>query len=472
MGDLADMTGRRPVYIICFVIYIAACIGIALQDNYAALLVIRCIQSSGSSATIALAYGVVADITTSSERGTYMSLVSMGAMAGPALGPILGGLLSQFLGWRSIFWFLTIIAGVYLVVSVIAYPETARNVVGDGSIPPPAWDQSLLSWWTTRKRRPTDQLQRSVSQQTTKEARAKLSKRRSLRLPNPIKAISVIFEKDSGILLLYASWVYTAFYCVISSLPQLFAQIYHYDDLQIGLAFIPFGVGCICTSLSNGRMLDWNYRRIAKLVGIKVDKKRGEDLRNFPIEKARLQVAFPLLYAGNIIIIIYGWLLAVETHVAGPLTLLFFVGFFLNGAFNAMSTMLIDLYPTKPATATAANNLIRCWMGAGGTAVIIPIINGLGRGWAFTLIGLLLFASSFMPWLLLKWGPKWREERRLREERHQKEKEEKEKHRQSDGTLFDEPKDEAAVHKHSAHDTSAAEAPDEKTVEAGQSHAR
>ena len=71
-GDLADMTGRRPVYILGFIIYIGANIGLALQNNYAALLVLRCLQSTGSSGTVALGNGVVADIATSGERGKFI----------------------------------------------------------------------------------------------------------------------------------------------------------------------------------------------------------------------------------------------------------------------------------------------------------------------------------------------------------------------------------------------------------------
>lgn len=73
-GDLADMTGRRPTLILGFVIYIGANIGLALQDNYAALLVLRCLQSTGSSGTVALANGIVADIASSGERGKFMGV--------------------------------------------------------------------------------------------------------------------------------------------------------------------------------------------------------------------------------------------------------------------------------------------------------------------------------------------------------------------------------------------------------------
>ena len=41
---LSDSAGRRPAYLVCFVIYIAANIGLAFQKNYVALMVLRCLQ--------------------------------------------------------------------------------------------------------------------------------------------------------------------------------------------------------------------------------------------------------------------------------------------------------------------------------------------------------------------------------------------------------------------------------------------
>jgi multidrug resistance protein len=422
MGDFADVLGRRPVYLVCFVIYIGACIGIALQDNYAALMVLRCLQSTGSSATIALAYGVVADISSSSQRGTYMSFASMGAMLGPALGPTLGGALSQYLGWRSIFWFLAILAIVYLIFCAIALPETGRNVVGNGSIPPPRWNMSVINYYQSRKIKSANILERTASQQASEKARADLAKGRKFKFPNPLKALHIIFQKDAGILILYNSLVYTAFYCVITSIPQLFSEIYSFNDFQIGLCFLPFGFGCVIASLVNGRILDYNYRRVAKKAGIKVDKKRGEDMRRFPIERARLPVVFPLLYSGMTVLIVYGWVLHNNGPLPAVLVLLFFIGLLCNGSYNSMNTLLVDLFPKTPATAIAANNLARCWMGAGGTAIITLILNALGRGWTFTLVGLLVIAASPMPWILLRWGPAWREERWIKNENHEKEK--------------------------------------------------
>ena len=423
-GDLADMAGRRPAYIIGFIIYIGACAGIASQHTYAGLFILRCMQSSGSSGTIALGSGVAADIATPAERGTYIGWVTTGPMIAPPLAPILGGLLAQYLGWRAIFWFLTICAGVFLIPFSIAFPETGRNVVGNGSIPPQGWNMSFINYFEARKAsKDSGELTRNVSRQSNRQAQQSLARQRRLRFPNPLNTLKLVREKDVGILLLYNSLVYTAFYDVITSIPYLFQQTYGFDDLKIGLCFIPFGVGCFVAPVMNGRLVDWNFQRIAKNMGITVDRKRGNHLKDFPIEKTRLQVAYPPLYTGIAALLCYGWVMQIETSLAAPLVLQFIMGLTLTGAYQCMNVLLVDLYPLSPSTATASNNLVRCLMGAAGTAVIIQMIDGMGRGWCFTFLAALIFVTSPMMWALTKWGPQWREERRIRTQEKEREKE-------------------------------------------------
>ncbi|KAF2275675.1 MFS general substrate transporter [Westerdykella ornata] len=416
-GDLADMAGRRPAFIIGFLVYIGANIGLALQNSFAALFVLRCLQSTGSSPTIALGTGIVADISTSAERGMYMGYVTSGSMIAPVIAPIIGGVLAEFLGWRSIFWFLVILTAVYLVPFLVAFPETARNVVRNGSIPPQSWNMSLLNYLEMRRARNTgDELTRTASRISQRAAQLELAKKRKLRFPNPLGTLRVIKQKDVGLLLLYSSLVYTASYTVIASCPYLFEAVYGFNDLQLGLAFIPFGVGALCAPMTTGRLMDWNYRRVAKKENFRIDKKRGDDLRNFPVERARLSVAVPMLALGAAAVLCYGWTLEVEAKLAAPLVLHFIIGFGLTSAFNCMAVLLIDYYPMSPSTATAANNLVRCWMGAGGTAAINAMINSMGRGWCFTFVAAVLAATSPILWVLLAYGPRWREERRVKGE--------------------------------------------------------
>lgn len=171
--------------------------------------------------------------------------------------------------------------------------------------------------------------------------------------------------------------------------------------------------------------MDVNYKRVARQAGFRIDIKRGDDMRHFPLEKARLQVFIIPLYLSIAGILCWGWVLEQNAPLAAPLVLSFIISLCITGSFNVMSTMLVDLYPMSPATATAANNLVRCCMGAAGTAVISQMIDAMGRGWCFTFITAVVFFTSPLLWAELKWGPKWREERRVRVQKHQEKKDAK-----------------------------------------------
>jgi multidrug resistance protein len=411
IGDFADKAGRRPAYFFCFVIYLCANIGLALQNSYAALFVLRCLQSAGSSTTIALSAGVIADVATVAERGGYMGFVTAGSLLGPALGPTIGGLLSQYLGWRAIFWFLVIIAAVWLVQFLIFYPETARKVVGNGSIPPPTWNMSLSSYLKARK---TSEEDRIVAEQMLDPASRKLS------FPNPLPTLAIVFQKDTSLLLISNSILFAGFYDVAVAITSIYQSTYHLTDLQIGLCYLPFGIGSALAALINGQFLNYNYRRIAKQIGMPLVRNRHTDLKDFPIEKARLQMAFPLIACAVCLVIAFGWCVDFETHLAAPTVITFFLGFCLTGSFNTVSTLLIDLYPTTAATATAASNITRCLLGAGATAVIEPMFKAMGRGWCYTFIALVMACTGPLLMLLIRYGPRWREERRVRQNESEK----------------------------------------------------
>lgn len=248
--------------------------------------------------------GVVADIATNAERGVYMGWVTSGPMVAPALGPVLGGIFAQFLGWRWIFWFLTILAGAYLIPFMITFPETGRKIVGNGSIPPQGWNMSLLNYLKVKKVAKAEAQSHGISlKEYSRRAQAGLPEKPKLRWPNPLKALHVVFEKDMSMLLFFNALIYTAFYDVIgkevlplprtaltvaASMPFFFQEIYGYNDLQIGLCFLPYGAGALIAPQLSGRVMDWNYARVAKSIGFAIDRKRGDDLKDFPLERGML----------------------------------------------------------------------------------------------------------------------------------------------------------------------------------------
>ena len=162
---------------------------------------------------------MVSDVITTSERGSYIGYASIGALLGPAIGPITGGLLNQFLGWRAIFWFLTILSVVILLIFLIFLPETCRRVVGDGSHPAQNWNISLISYLKTRSLKSTGHLP---------EALPRLARKR----PNPLESIYIIFSKEGGLILLYTGLLFGGFYTIVAVLPSNFNRIYDFNSLR------------------------------------------------------------------------------------------------------------------------------------------------------------------------------------------------------------------------------------------------
>jgi len=328
----------------------------------------------------------------------------MGALVGPAIGPLIGGILSQFLGWRAIFWFLTIFAGVTVTIIILLFPETCRKVVGNGSLRAQKWNMSLLTYYHLRKQRKAG---------LEGESNTRLSFKGH---PNPLNSVYIICEKESGIILLYAGTLFAGYYMVLTGLPSQLADKYHFNTLQIGLCYFPTGFGSMAAALVVGKFLDWNFRRRAQRLGIELSSQRQQDLTDFPIEAARLQVVLPLVFISGISIIAYGWVMEAHTSLAGPIILLFISTFSISGAFQGLSTLIVDLNRSSPGTATAAMNLARCWLGAGAVAAVVPLQTKIGIGWTSVLVAGCFALLSPTILVVMKHGPRWRKEKAAKEE--------------------------------------------------------
>ncbi|KAK5050776.1 hypothetical protein LTR84_003335 [Exophiala bonariae] len=366
IAGFSDNVGRRPAYVLCFTIFLFANLGLGLQNSYAALLVLRCLQSAGSSGTIALSNGIVGDMVTSEERGSYIAFASIGGLLGPAIAPVIGGAITQSLDYHWLFWFLLIFTGVFCVPLFLFMPETCRKVVGDGSVPPPKWYWCLTD--TLRFRR----LRRNGFE-IDKAKQAQLHQNLRFQFPNPIPTILIITDPESFIILVATGLCLACFYAISTGAASAFGEIYGFNDIEIALVFIPVAVGGIVAALTTGKMMDWNYRRHAHKKGITVVKGVRQDLGEFPIETARMEVAIPIGYA------------TIATY-------------------QAYNVLMVDIWPSRPAAASAANNFIRCSLGAAASAAIEPMVKGTGRGWAYTTIALLQGISVPFLFLLMRQG--------------------------------------------------------------------
>lgn len=242
VGSAADTFGRRPVFIVTLAVYVSANVGLALQSSFAVLFFLRMLQSSGISGSYAITYGVVGDLFTPAERGGYSGVVSFVLNTPPSIGPVISGLLLQRWGWRSIFWFLSVISPCCLLAIIIFLPETSRRIVGDGTIQATGLNRALT---------PILEPPGSLRPMKT-DSRSATPRSRFYNLPNPVAPLLLLWNPSAAIVIGAVAVYYTIYSCLQASLGSLFVELYEASHLLSGLAYLPFGIACALSALISG----------------------------------------------------------------------------------------------------------------------------------------------------------------------------------------------------------------------------
>jgi MFS family permease len=277
------------------------------------------------------------------------------------------------------------------------FPETSREIVENGSLP------ARLA-----NRVPLPILVPTHSRDFSRSPRRRTPGK---KFPNPATSLKLLRSHETATVLLAYGITYSVILCLQASLSTIFLEIYHISGFVAGMIYLPFGVGCVIASLVTGKVLDRDYKRTAGECGIVIDNGRGDDLRSFPIERARLRSVKFCVAASVIFLIGYGWLLRGRVHMAAPLLMQFFLGLTIPPLFTALNTLIADIHPGCPSTAQAACNLVRCELAAAFLAALDAMLRYFGVGWCFVLLGGLIALVVPMLILLETKGLGWRKSR-------------------------------------------------------------
>ena len=122
-GKLSDIYGRRRLLQPAIVLFVLASLGCAIAQTLPQMLLLRALQGVGGAGLITLAQTAMADVIPPRERGRYQ--IYMSGMWGIASlgGPILGGVLTDTLSWRAIFW-------INLPLGLAAFISSSRALRG------------------------------------------------------------------------------------------------------------------------------------------------------------------------------------------------------------------------------------------------------------------------------------------------------------------------------------------------------
>ena len=117
-GRLGDSRGRVTVFMAGIVVYTAGALLTIFTPTIGMLLAFRFLQGVGGAMIYANSVALITHLYPPGERGYAIGLNTTAVYAGLSLGPFLGGALTQFLGWRSIF-----IVTALLAVPVLIYAK-------------------------------------------------------------------------------------------------------------------------------------------------------------------------------------------------------------------------------------------------------------------------------------------------------------------------------------------------------------
>ncbi|PMD42166.1 MFS general substrate transporter [Hyaloscypha variabilis F] len=398
---LDDCLGRRFALIATLAVFVAANVGLVFSSDFISLMLLRAAQALGSADLPVIGAAVIGDISTGEERGSLISIYGSILMFGHVVSPVLGGVLTHFFGFRSIFWFQVALGGLSLSLVVLFIPETLRNIAGNGTIRVKFYRQPLLA-----------------CVKSSPDARFESSPE-TITLPPTLKSFIEPLQLLSRVnivgSIVFGAIAFATAVVVISTTALCLETYYRLSTLLIGLAFLPSAVGTVLGFLAFSYLSERDYKIVES--NYKLANNIEEDSTtsckhnyDFPIERARLRSIWwiSLLFIGATIG--YGFSLS-SKHLAIPLTMQFLVGLGSTCVLLANGVLISDLCPEGSASVKTVINLIRYCMGALAVGVVQLLFYRLDVGFVFLVFAMVTLAVT--PILVLQWmfGLKWRIEK-------------------------------------------------------------
>jgi DHA1 family bicyclomycin/chloramphenicol resistance-like MFS transporter len=134
VGPLSDRFGRRPCVNAGVALFVIGSVLGALAPSTGVLLMARVLEGAGSGTVFALSRAIIRDTASRDEAASQIASVTMVMVVAPMLAPWLGGQIETALGWRAIFWFMTIFGVGVLALTIARLPETAPRIGAQSSL--------------------------------------------------------------------------------------------------------------------------------------------------------------------------------------------------------------------------------------------------------------------------------------------------------------------------------------------------
>jgi MFS family permease len=115
LGRLSDMLGRVRLYNVGFIVFTIGSALCSISQTGEQLMLFRVVQALGAAFLFSNSAAIITDAFPEKERGRALGLNQVSIVAGSVVGLLFGGLLTSYLGWRSIFW-INISTGLFAII--------------------------------------------------------------------------------------------------------------------------------------------------------------------------------------------------------------------------------------------------------------------------------------------------------------------------------------------------------------------
>ncbi|KAK1654407.1 major facilitator superfamily transporter [Colletotrichum phormii] len=398
-SSFSETLGRRTIYLLSFTLFVLFSILSAVSVNIEMLIVMRLLAGGASASVQAVGAGTIADIWEPRERGRAMSIFYLGPLTGPLLAPIIGGALAQRFGWQSTMWTLAIYGGLVLVMILFCLPETLAR-------PKPAAVVVSQPQGASEGGGEKIALSRTKTTESVQVHSKKAAAFFKKSFIDPLSVLLYLRFPPVAITVWFAAVTFGALFVVNISVQATLSQApYGFSELIIGLFYFPAGLGYFLASLLGGRWLDVIMAREARKAGrYDADGK----LILLPEDRMRENIWIAAtVYPASLIY--YGWVVEKGLFWFVPCIGLFTFGASSMLVFGAATTMLTEFMPKRSSGGVAVNNFVRNIFSCIGAIAAQPVINAIGNGWLFTILGIFAWVSGYIcVWTLRKKAPEWR----------------------------------------------------------------
>lgn len=122
-GKLSDIYGRKPLFLLGFVLFILGSVVAGMSVNMEMLIVCRAIQGFGGGILIPVATAAVADFYAPKDRGRMQGILGAFFGIGSGIGPLIGGYITEYVSWHWIFYINVPLAVVSMALTVRRFAQ-------------------------------------------------------------------------------------------------------------------------------------------------------------------------------------------------------------------------------------------------------------------------------------------------------------------------------------------------------------